>query len=126
MRTDQSSTNSADPPLRLAAQTLFAAALALLLLLALVGLIVWASLESNVVDGFRWLLSTRWGVATLLDVYAGAFVVAVWMRVSTRSTAAWLAWVAALLCLGHAVSLAYLLTRLARGRSLAAAYGSPH
>lgn len=115
-------TNAAEASSPHAAQSVVASTLALLLLLALIGLIAWASLELNVVDGSRWLLSTRWGVVTVLDVYAGAFVVAVWMRATTRSTAAWLAWVVALLCLGHAVSLAYLLTRLARGRSLARAF----
>jgi hypothetical protein len=97
-----------------------------LLLAVLAGLIVWASVESDVVAGFGWLLSERWGVATLVDVYGGAFVVAVWMRVTTRSTAAWLGWVSALFALGHVVSLSYLLWRLWKARTLAeAVVGAP-
>ncbi len=85
---------------------------------ALLAGIMWASVASNVVDGLRHLAGDRWGLVTLLDVYAGAFVVAVWMRVCERSWGTWLAWVLALLCLGHLVSLAYLLKRSVKAGTL--------
>jgi hypothetical protein len=83
--------------------------------LALLGGIVWASAASDVVAGLRYLAADRWGVVTLIDVYAGAFVVAVWMWVHERRLVRWVPWVVALMCLGHLVSLVYLLVWLRRG-----------
>ena len=85
---------------------------------ALLAGIVWASVDSNVVDGLRAISADRWGLVTLVDVYAGAFVVAVWMRVCEDRWMTWLCWVIALLCLGHLVSLAYLLMRSVRADTL--------
>lgn len=90
------------------------AAFALLLLAG----IIWAASESNVIEGLRLLASERWGVVTLLDVYAGALVVALWMWVCERRVATWVLWVLALLCLGHLVSLTYLIVRTLRCRNL--------
>lgn len=95
--------------------------------LALLGSIVWASSATNVLDGLRYLAADRWGLVTLLDVYAGAVVVAAWMWVCERRVATWLVWVVALLCLGHLVSLLYLLIRTAGSRTLLEAFAPrPH
>ena len=55
----------------------------------------------------------------LFRSYAGVVVVAAWMWACERRVASWLAWVVAMLCLGHLVSLVYLFVRAARARSLA-------
>ncbi len=86
--------------------------------LALLLGIVWAASDSNVFMGLRYLADNRWGLVTLIDVYAGALVVAVWMWCCRRSVVTWLAWVLALVCLGHLASLLYLLVRASRSRTL--------
>lgn len=85
-----------------------------LTLLALTAGIVWASIDSNLVNGLRYLVDDRWGIVTLLDVYAGVIAVATWIWMCERRMAAWLPWVAAMLCLGHVVSLVYILIRSAK------------
>ena len=55
---------------------------------------------------------------SLVDVYAGALVVAIWMWACEHRLGNWCLWVVALLCLGHFVSLVYLLCRLLRRRTL--------
>jgi len=81
--------------------------------------IIWASSATSVLTGLRYLAADRWGIVTLLDVYAGVLVVAAWMWACERRAATWVLWVVAMLCLGHLVSLVYLLLRAARARSLA-------
>jgi hypothetical protein len=92
--------------------------LSALVALVLLLCILWAGSASNVVDGLRYLAGDRWGIVTLLDVYAGALVVALWMWVCQRSLWTWLLWVVALLCLGHFVSMIYLLVQASRNRTL--------
>ena len=79
--------------------------------LCLVSGVIWAGNESSVFEGIAYLVAHRWGVVTLLDVYAGALVVAIWMWRSERRIQNWLLWVLALLCLGHLVSLVWLIVR---------------
>jgi len=85
---------------------------------ALLGSIVWAAWASNVFAGLTYLVGDRWGVVTLIDVYAGAMVVAIWMWGCERSRWVWLLWVLGLICLGHLVSVVYVLTRAVRCRTL--------
>ena len=93
-------------------------ALSAVVALALLLCILWAASASSVLDGLRYLAGNRWGIVTLLDVYAGALVIAIWMWVCERSFGAWALWVLALLCLGHVVSLVYLLVRTSRSQAL--------
>jgi len=94
------------------------AALSAMVALALLLCILWAASASNVLNALRFLAGDRWGIVTLLDVYAGALVVAIWMWVRERRFATWALWVLALLCLGHFVSLVYLLVRTLHSRAL--------
>jgi hypothetical protein len=94
------------------------AAISAIVALAMLLCIVWAASVSSVLDGLRYLASDRWGIVTLLDVYAGALVVAIWMWVCERRLRTWCLWVVALLCLGHLVSLTYLLVRISRSWTL--------
>lgn len=80
--------------------------------------IVWATTQSDVMTGLAYLVNDRWGVVTLLDVYSGALVVAVWIWRCEKHVGVWLAWVLAVLCLGHLISVIYLLIRSLRARKL--------
>lgn len=93
-------------------------------LAGLLGSIVWAALESGIDDGIRQLLGFRWGVVTLIDVYAGGLVVALWIRSHQPRLWVWLVWVAALALAGNAAALAYLLLRARRARSLRDLFGA--
>lgn len=88
-----------------------------LLLAVLVGSIVHASLESNVVEGLRVVLAERWGVATMIDLVVGLVLVAAWIVVTEprRGLAALLV---VLLCLlGNVTTLAYLVVRIVRAQA---------
>jgi hypothetical protein len=93
-------------------------AISAIVALALLLCIVWAASASGVLAGLRYLAGDRWGIVTLLDVYAGALVVAIWMWVCERRFGTWCLWLLALLCLGHLVSLVYLLLRISRSQTL--------
>ncbi len=98
---------------------IWAARVVLLLASAgMIGGIVWAAAESGLDVGLRHLFANRWGIMTLLDVYAGGLCVALWLRVVERHTWRWCAWVLGLLLLGNLVALLYLTGRAFRARTL--------
>jgi uncharacterized BrkB/YihY/UPF0761 family membrane protein len=45
----------------------------------LAGLIVWASLEKNVLEIFKVMWAERWGIVTLLDLYLGFLIAGAWI-----------------------------------------------
>lgn len=89
-----------------------------LVLLAMLGVTVWASLHENVVAAFVRLAKDPWGLATLLDAYF-AFLV-VWFWVAWRECCALSAviWLAAILLLGNFAIAAYVLLALRREDSI--------
>jgi hypothetical protein len=87
--------------------------------LVLLAGIIWASSATSVLTGLEHLAADRWGIVTLLDIYAGVVVVAAWIWACERRVTSWLPWVVAMLCLGHLVSLVYLFVRAMRARTLA-------
>ena len=88
------------------------------LLTLLLGSIVWASLESNVLVGFGQLMDTRWGVATLVDIYIALTFIGIWMGVMENSLAKGMVLTLALYLLGNIVTLIYFVYRVIRCRSL--------
>lgn len=82
--------------------------------LVLLGGIVWAAVDSSLSAGMSHLLADRWGVVTLVDVYTGGLVVAVWMKLWVRSWIAWGLWVIAIAGLGHFTSVTFLVWRALR------------
>lgn len=91
----------------------------LLAFLTLLVGIVWAAMESGIDHGMQYLLAERWGVVTLIDIYVGAVIVALWMWVWERNRLVWLGWVLGLVFLGHLVTALYFLRRVALARNLA-------
>ena len=59
--------------------------IAILLLIVLVGAILWASMESHVFVGVEELISFRWGLATLVDIYIALTFIGVWIGVMENS-----------------------------------------
>lgn len=77
----------------------------------MVGLIVWASLEKSVIVIFEQLLAERWGIVTLIDLYAGFAFAILWIGICERSLVRTLAWSIAILGLGNLATLAYIAWR---------------
>lgn len=101
---------------------LFVAALsAATLLLA----IIWSAAASPLSAGMSHLLADRWGITTLIDIYVGAVFVATWMLLWERNRAIWALWVVGLVCLGHLVTMIYLLRRAFQARDLADVFVPP-
>lgn len=84
----------------------------------LVTMIVVSSLEMNIWKGVRAVASTGWGLTTFLDVYIGLTFTAVWVAVLERRPARAIAWAFALFTLGNVATVAYLLLRARKVRTV--------
>ena len=82
-----------------------------LLFIALTAVIVWASVESNVMQGVKEMASLRWGIATFTDFYIGATFVGIWIGVMEKSVARGIVWTLAVYTLGNLATLAYVAMR---------------
>ncbi len=89
---------------------------------ALIGLIVWASLEKNVLDIFRVLFAERWGIVTLVDLYGGFLVSSIWISVLERRARRIVPWIVGILLLGNLVTALYVLWRLRGVKSVTQAF----
>tara|TARA_B100000686_G_scaffold168123_1_gene175566 strand:+ start:10839 stop:11171 length:333 start_codon:yes stop_codon:yes gene_type:complete len=87
-------------------------------LILLSGLILWASMESNVMDGFQQLIETRWGMTTLVDIYIALTFIGTWIGVMENSLAKGILWTLALYIIGNIATLVYFIYRASKYRSL--------
>lgn len=87
----------------------------------LLGLIIWAGLQSNLATELQGVAEMPWGLVTLADLSIGLIVVAMWIAVLERRWWPTVAWIVLLFCLGNLVTVAYFLFRLRRYGSLSAA-----
>jgi len=106
-------TTPARPPLAV----LLGALACILLAAALTGWIVAASQFEGVIQGFARILSQPWGVVGMIDLYAGLFIVALWMAAVEARRGLALALVLLLPLLGNVVPLVYLVARARGARS---------
>ena len=88
-----------------------------ILLATLLGLIVWASIESNVFIGFEQLIGTRWGITTLVDIYIALTFIGIWIGVMENSVVKGILWVLALYTMGNIATLIYFIFRAGKNRS---------
>ena len=82
-----------------------------ILLGLLIATILIASSHSSVLDGLRVIAGHPWGMVTLLDLGIGLLFVAAWITIMEPRPLSAVAWIAALLILGNAATLAFLLWR---------------
>ncbi len=87
------------------------------LLITLLWVIVWASMESNVFIGIQQLISIRWGLATLVDIYIALTFIGVWIGVMENSVIKGVAWTLTLYILGNIATLVYFIYRATKSRS---------
>lgn len=86
---------------------------------SLVALIALSAREMSLAAGLRELVSTRWGITTLVDLYFGLICIGAWICWRERSLPRGAAWCIGLALLGNLVTLVYLLWSARRARCVA-------
>ena len=94
--------------------TIFTSAI---LLTLLIGVIIWASLESNVILGLDQVFSTRWGIATIADIYIALTFIGIWIGFMENSAKKGVAWTLSLYLLGNIITLVYIMIRAGKSTS---------
>lgn len=82
-----------------------------LMTIVLTAAIIWASLDSHVFEGVRWITGQPWGVTTLIDVYCAFTLLGCYMGWRERSVTRGILLTAATYLLGSLVPLVYLMVR---------------
>jgi hypothetical protein len=93
------------------------------ILLAMIAVTAYASLEKNVFDAGPELRASRWFQATLVDAYFGFITFYVWLAYRERTWPARIAWFLAIMGLGNMAMAAYMLWRLSRWDEASGAAG---
>ena len=78
----------------------------------------WASLQEDVVQGFRHVVEYRWGWATLADTYFAFLTFYLWIFMRERNLVPRIAWFVGVMALGNMAISAYILLQIYKGRSL--------
>jgi hypothetical protein len=85
-------------------------------IIAMTGVIIWASSRCALFDIPREVFSHPWFIATLLDAYLGFIAFWVWVAWKERSVAARVYWLAAILLWGNPAIAGYMLLEIAKVR----------
>lgn len=83
-----------------------------LMLISIISVTTWASLEQNVLLGFQYLFNSRWGIATLFDTYFGFLTIYLWIAYKEVSWGRRLLWLILVLNLGSIAFSFYILNEL--------------
>jgi hypothetical protein len=89
-----------------------------LILVSMIAVTTWASMEHSVIDGFRELFSSRWGIATLGDTYFSFLLIYLWIAHRERSLAARVVWLILVCSFGTIAISGYGLLQIKKGKSL--------
>jgi len=89
-----------------------------LILAAMIAVTTWASLEHNVMDGFRDVLALRWGVATMFDTYFSFTLIYLWIAHRERTLLARVVWLVLVYTLGTIAISGYGLWQIAQKKPL--------
>jgi len=89
-----------------------------LVLMIMIGVSTWASLQSNVIEGFQYLFADRWGIATLFDTYFSFFTIYLWIAYKETSMKAKALWFLLICSLGSIAFSVFILRELARSKSV--------
>ena len=81
----------------------------LMILILMVGVTIWASLEKNIMEGFNILFQERWGIATLADAYCGFLTFYVWVFYKETGWSARIGWLIAIMIFGNIAMASYVL-----------------
>lgn len=83
-----------------------------LMLLSILAVTTWASLEQNVMLGLDYLLAHRWGIATLFDTYFGFLTIYLWIAYKEVTWPKRILWLALVLTLGSIAFSIYILNQI--------------
>ena len=83
------------------------------ILAGMLAVTTWASFDSNIMDGVRYVLADRWGIATLFDAYFGFMTFYVWVFYKENHWRNRLGWLIAIVFLGN-IAMAFYMLRLLR------------
>ena len=83
-----------------------------LMLVSIIAVTSWASLEQNVMLGFEYLFESRWGIATLFDTYFGFLTIYLWIAYKEVTWAKRLLWLVLVLALGSIAFSIYILNQI--------------
>jgi len=84
-------------------------ALCISILVVMIGVSIWASLDSNVIEGFRRVIADPWGAATLADAYCGFLTFFAWVAYKERTLGSRVFWFVAIMIFGNIAMSSYLL-----------------
>ena len=87
-------------------------------LMAMFGVTTWASLQSNVIEGFQYLFADRWGIATLFDTYFSFITIYLWIAYKETTIKARSAWFLLVCTLGSIAFSVFILRELSRSKSV--------
>ena len=89
-----------------------------LVLISMIAVTTWASVEHSVIEGFRDLFSSRWGIATLFDTYFSFFLIYLWIAYRERSLGSRILWFVLVCSFGTIAISGYGLWQIKRGKPL--------
>ena len=85
-----------------------------LILVFMIAVTTWASLERSMFEAGGALLSNPWGIATLADAYCGFLTFFVWVAYKERTMIARAGWFVLIMALGNIAMSFYMLLQLFR------------
>ncbi len=89
-----------------------------LVALGVIASIVYSAMEMGLAAGLKDIVSTRWGVTTMVDLYIGLAIVGAWIACVERRAARVIPWVVALACTGNLATVVYVAARAFRAESV--------
>lgn len=81
-------------------------------LFCMVGVSIWATESQNVVLGIDYLVSNRWGIATLFDTYFSFIIIYLWMAYKEKNGWMRLTWFVLVCTLGTIAVSIYILLEI--------------
>jgi hypothetical protein len=85
-----------------------------LIVIGMLAVTSWASLEKGVLQGYIDVLSQRWSAATLADAYAGFLTFFFWVWYKETTAVARITWFALIMAFGNIAMSAYVILTIAR------------
>lgn len=87
-------------------------------LVAMLIVTTWASLQENVIVGAMKLFQEPWGIATLADTYFGFLTFYIWVLYKEQSLASKTVWLILILTLGNIAMAIYALLQIRKSKSM--------
>ena len=90
----------------------------LMILTSMFAVTIWASVDQNVWEGFKYLFSARWGIATLFDTYFSFTLIYLWIAHRERTLLSRGVWLVLVYSLGTIAIASYGLWQIRKGNAL--------